>query len=208
MTVRHGYSRRRRTRTPGNDVAEQLDLLSRSLATMLAHNGRFEQILERRLKHMENRLEKSLTDLLERSLASLFGGTEAGAAIGRSLAGELVQAVIPGFAKGGIVDGPRLVALAGEAGPEAVLPLTRTSDGQLGVRVEWPQTQQMTRVDVQLKENAAGIAPADVFDDTEQQLLTARLAGALDEALEQAIATRLQEQLRDGGLLARYGSMS
>jgi len=88
------------------------------------------------------------------------------------------------------------------------LPLTRTSDGQLGVRVEWPQTQQMTRVDVQLKENAAGIAPADVFDDTEQQLLTARLAGALDEALEQAIATRLQEQLRDGGLLARYGSIS
>ncbi len=44
------------------------------------------------------------------------------------------------FARGGVVDGPTLfpmrggVGLMGEAGPEAVMPLTRGPDGRLGVR--------------------------------------------------------------------------
>lgn len=49
---------------------------------------------------------------------------------------------ILGFAKGGVVDGPtvfpfaRGVGLMGEAGPEAILPLTRLAGGDLGVRAE------------------------------------------------------------------------
>jgi len=44
------------------------------------------------------------------------------------------------FAKGGIVSTPTR-GLLGEAGPEAILPLTRTSTGDLGVRSELPDDQ-------------------------------------------------------------------
>ena len=46
------------------------------------------------------------------------------------------------FARGGIVDRPTIFPMArgaglmGEAGPEAIMPLKRTSDGSLGVRAE------------------------------------------------------------------------
>jgi phage-related minor tail protein len=49
--------------------------------------------------------------------------------------------VIP-FANGGIVDRPTIFPMAhgmglmGEAGPEAVMPLTRTAGGELGVKAE------------------------------------------------------------------------
>lgn len=55
------------------------------------------------------------------------------------LAGVLGQAV-RGFAKGGVVNGATAFmaggqpAVMGEAGPEAILPLSRGSDGRLGVR--------------------------------------------------------------------------
>ena len=47
---------------------------------------------------------------------------------------------VAAFARGGVVDGPTHfpmrggVGLMGEAGPEAILPLARGSDGRLGVR--------------------------------------------------------------------------
>lgn len=47
---------------------------------------------------------------------------------------------VAAFARGGIVDGPTQfpmrggVGLMGEAGPEAIMPLTRGADGKLGVR--------------------------------------------------------------------------
>jgi hypothetical protein len=46
------------------------------------------------------------------------------------------------FARGGIVDRPTIFPMAhgmglmGEAGPEAVMPLTRTAGGELGVKAE------------------------------------------------------------------------
>ena len=62
-------------------------------------------------------------------------------AVSRSADGNIFSggSVMP-FASGGIVGGPTFfpmanggVGLMGEAGPEAVMPLTRTSDGKLGV---------------------------------------------------------------------------
>jgi lambda family phage tail tape measure protein len=47
---------------------------------------------------------------------------------------------VAAFARGGVVDGPTQfpmrggVGLMGEAGPEAIMPLTRGADGKLGVR--------------------------------------------------------------------------
>lgn len=56
--------------------------------------------------------------------------------------GSFAQGRVMPFAKGGIVSGPTAfpmrggTGLMGEAGPEAIMPLTRGPDGRLGVRAE------------------------------------------------------------------------
>jgi phage-related minor tail protein len=80
--------------------------------------------------------------LSQRTLNAAFAPFER--AIGNQFAGLfgglLGQARITPFAKGGVISspvgfplGPGMMGLAGEAGPEAVLPLRRASDGSLGV---------------------------------------------------------------------------
>jgi phage-related minor tail protein len=71
---------------------------------------------------------------LTNELAKLFDGV-AGAFMGGGGAGGVSQ-----FAKGGILAAPTYfplgggrTGLAGEAGPEAIMPLTRGADGRLGV---------------------------------------------------------------------------
>lgn len=82
------------------------------------------------LKTMLGGIGTALTgSALPSSLAALFGPSAAGGGL----------PVVP-HALGGVLDGPSLfpmgdrVGLAGEAGPEAVLPLARGADGRLGVR--------------------------------------------------------------------------
>lgn len=74
---------------------------------------------------------KPLTKALTGGLEQLFNGLAG--------AGAQAAAVQP-FASGGVIAaptyfpmGPRGVGLAGEAGPEAILPLARGADGRLGV---------------------------------------------------------------------------
>ena len=78
---------------------------------------------------VQNALGSSLNGLVG-SLVGAFGFAQGGAfSAGR----------VRAFARGGIVDGPTLfpmrggTGLMGESGPEAVMPLTRGSDGRLGV---------------------------------------------------------------------------
>ncbi len=81
-----------------------------------------------------------------------FGVFAKGAAFSSRI-GELVAATQGGsaarrFARGGVLESPTLfrfaqgVGLAGEAGPEAILPLTRMSDGKLGVLAGAPPLSQ------------------------------------------------------------------
>jgi phage-related minor tail protein len=80
---------------------------------------------------------KPLTDAVGGSLARLVTG----AAFAR---GGVIQRGLPvPFAQGGIIASPIAfplaggrVGLAGERGPEAILPLARGSDGRLGVRAD------------------------------------------------------------------------
>lgn len=72
-------------------------------------------------------------------ISSFLGGFGGGYAKGGVFAGGQVQA----FANGGVVGSPTLfpmgggrTGLMGEAGPEAIMPLTRGPDGKLGVRAE------------------------------------------------------------------------
>lgn len=86
-----------------------------------------------------NAAVKPVTDqaggVISQGVGSLFGGL-----FGFAKGGSFVQGQVQPFASGGIVNGPTLfpmrrgTGLMGEAGPEAIMPLSRGSDGQLGVR--------------------------------------------------------------------------
>jgi phage-related minor tail protein len=101
------------------------------------------------LKSLALRLSNlSVSMALKPAIGSLFGGSNSalgglfnGSAFGTGGAtgAEDVGSVVP-FAKGGVIATPNFfplggsrVGLAGEAGPEAIMPLTRGPDGRLGV---------------------------------------------------------------------------
>lgn len=78
---------------------------------------------------------RPLSQGIAQGMTSLMGGLFANAR------GNVISSgTIRPFADGGIVNGPTLfpmrggIGLMGEAGPEAILPLARGSDGRLGVR--------------------------------------------------------------------------
>ena len=77
---------------------------------------------------------------LEQGIASGFSNLLSGLFGGASGSGGRAAAVLP-FATGGVIGTPSYfpmpqggLGLAGEAGPEAILPLARGSDGRLGIR--------------------------------------------------------------------------
>jgi hypothetical protein len=81
---------------------------------------------------------------LQGGLGGMFGGLFGGSAQGPMPDGSVIGSahgnafyggnVIP-FARGGVIDGPMMapMALMGEAGPEAIVPLRRGPDGNLGI---------------------------------------------------------------------------
>ncbi len=89
--------------------------------------------LDAALKPVQSALGSGLSSLMSGftgSITSLLGFEKGGAfSAGR----------VRAFANGGVVDGPTLfpmrsgTGLMGEAGPEAIMPLTRGADGKLGV---------------------------------------------------------------------------
>ena len=97
------------------------------------------------------------------------------------------------YAKGGVIDSPHFkymanggVAVAGEKGAEAILPLSRGSDGKLGVKSQGGGTNIVVNVD------ASGSTVEG--NETEGRAL-GRLIGA-------AIQAEIVNQKRPGGLLA------
>jgi phage-related minor tail protein len=87
------------------------------------------------LKGLALSLSRQALTAALKPLGSLLGGLFANAEGNVISAGRIVP-----FADGGIVNSPALfplrggAGLAGEAGPEAILPLARGADGKLGVR--------------------------------------------------------------------------
>jgi phage-related minor tail protein len=81
---------------------------------------------------------KPLTDGLGAALAGLIGG-----GLGFAQGGVIRQGLPVPFAQGGVIASPiafplagNRTGIAGERGPEAILPLARGPDGRLGVRAE------------------------------------------------------------------------
>ena len=117
--------------------------MSSAFRTSATGGRQFEDVLKSlavRLSDMAVRLafrplEKSLAGGMESVLSGLFGG---GAAAQANIAAA--SGAVKPFASGGVIGAPTYfplmqggVGLAGEAGPEAILPLTRGPDGRLGV---------------------------------------------------------------------------
>ncbi|MEL6795133.1 MAG: phage tail tape measure protein, partial [Pseudomonadota bacterium] len=73
-------------------------------------------------------------------LQNALGGAVTGLFSGFADGGAFSAGRVRAFAKGGVVSGPTTfpmrggMGLMGEAGPEAIMPLTRGADGSLGVR--------------------------------------------------------------------------
>ena len=88
-------------------------------------------------KMVLNQAMDGVSSVIGSVLGDVFSGLVT-SADGNVFAGGRVKP----FAKGGVVSSPMLfplqngVGLAGEAGPEAVMPLTRGSDGRLGVAMQ------------------------------------------------------------------------
>lgn len=84
-------------------------------------------------------MEMAMNSIFKSVFGNLFGGIFGGAsADGNVFRGGSMKA----FAKGGVVGGPTTfpmaggkIGLMGEAGPEAIMPLSRGADGKLGVKM-------------------------------------------------------------------------
>jgi hypothetical protein len=77
------------------------------------------------------------------AISGAVGGTSWGKMLGFAGGGAFQNGQVTAFAGGGIVGGPTMfpmrggrTGLMGERGPEAIMPLARTSDGKLGVKTE------------------------------------------------------------------------
>jgi phage-related minor tail protein len=107
------------------------------------------------------------SDIASRSLNSALQPVQSAVGSGlNGLVGSLIGAFgfaqggafsagrVRAFAKGGIVDGPTLfpmrggAGLMGEAGPEAVMPLTRGPDGRLGVAASGGSARPMVTINI------------------------------------------------------------
>ena len=118
-------------------------------------------------------------DFASSAASSLFG----------SLFGAANGAVMSGgsptpFAKGGVVSGPTAfplrsgTGLMGEAGPEAIMPLSRGADGRLGVRTQGASQPVSVVVNVSTPD-------AQSFQRSEAQI-----AGMMSRALSRAQRTQ------------------
>jgi lambda family phage tail tape measure protein len=109
--------------------------LVNSFAAAIVHGKSLSDILKNMVLSLGQQALSAALKPLGNLVGNLFSGLFANAK-GNAFAGGQVMP----FADGGIVNSPTLfpmrggTGLMGEAGPEAILPLARGSDGSLGVR--------------------------------------------------------------------------
>jgi phage-related minor tail protein len=124
---------------------------------------------------------KPLDQAMGRLLGNIFAG---GTGLGFAKGGVLQQGTPIPFAKGGVIASPLAfpltggrTGLAGERGPEAIMPLTRTADGRLGIAAAGTSAPSIT----------INIATPDVesFARSESQIaaLVARALGRAERNL-------------------------
>lgn len=179
------------------DLQAQLDRLQRLVEGV----NRLDRQFDQSLKQFERRMIQMLETTLERQLAQWLPKEL------QPFAGILTSSLLPQFANGGVVDGAQILALGGEAGPEAVLPLKRGIDGKLGVSAEMP-TAPIINLTVNMSPpNSGGEALDEAFDNPDLIGQLDMIGATLSAALDQAIASQIREALRDGGVMNRFGQL-
>jgi phage-related minor tail protein len=133
-----------------NDLSKGANSFARAMtqafSTSLTGGKQFDDVLKSlalRLSSLSVNLAlKPVTNGIAGGLNSIFSGLFGGGGSGGSPAPDLAAAMgaIKPFAAGGVIGAPTYfplssggLGLAGEAGPEAIMPLARGSDGRLGV---------------------------------------------------------------------------
>lgn len=190
-------TRPRKQRDDNADFRVQIDRLQR----LLEGANRMDRQLDRSLKQFERRFLQLLETTLERQLTQFLPKEL------QPFAGILTSSLLPRFADGGVVDGAQILALGGEAGPEAVLPLKRGVDGKLGVSAEMPPAPI---INLTVNMTAANSDSAALIDDLDSPDLIGQLdavGATLAAALDQAIATQIRDALRDGGVMNWFGQL-
>lgn len=126
--------------------------------------------------------------------------------------------VIP-FARGTVVDQPTFfpmtdgrTGLMGEAGPEAIMPLTRTASGALGVRAEMP-AMGMGAMALQINQNfvfnaAPGQAGQGEGNGGFSPEVMNQIGRLIDETTREAVITIMGQQMRAGGMLNPAGGLA
>jgi hypothetical protein len=121
---------------------DELDVLTEGAEGFFTNLGNGAADAEQLFKRMVQSIIAELLKLWAKkyiidAFVNAFGGGTAPAATGMAFDAE---GVIP-FARGGVISRPVVfpMALAGEAGPEAILPLRRAADGNLGVQAQAAQ---------------------------------------------------------------------
>ena len=144
-------------------------------------------------------IQKAIIGPLTKFLGGLFGdgaAFSAGSVVANANGNAFRNGSIEAFAGGGVVSRPTLfpmsggrTGLMGEAGPEAIMPLRRTSNGRLGVEMAGGGAGA---VNVSVNVDAGGTAVQG----------NGASANELGRAIGAAVQAELVKQKRPGGMLA------
>ena len=144
------------------------------------------------LSNLANRVQDMLVN---KALDSLLGGMFASMKFAKGAAFQ--AGGVTAFASGGVVNSPTMfpmrggMGLMGEAGAEAVMPLTRTSNGDLGVKAVGAGTVVNTSINI------------NVSGGTKEQNEDAgkRVSAAVRQAIDDTVVSVIMREKRPGGVL-------
>lgn len=145
------------------------------------------------LSNLANRVQDMLVN---KALDSLLGGMFASMKFAKGAAFQ--AGGVTAFASGGVVGSPTMfpmrggrMGLMGEAGAEAIMPLTRTSSGDLGVKAVGAGTVVNTSINI------------NVTGGTKEQNEDAgkRVSAAVRQAIDDTVVSVIMREKRPGGVL-------
>lgn len=144
------------------------------------------------LSNLANRVQDMLVN---KALDSLLGGMFESMNFAKGAA--FSAGGVTAFASGGVVNSPTTfpmrggMGLMGEAGPEAIMPLTRTSSGDLGVKAVGTGTVVNTSINI----NVSG-GTKEQNDDASR-----KVSAAVKQAIDDTVISVLIRERKQGGML-------